>query len=85
MLSKSDQNRAGSHLPIAFTAKTNQVPAQAITLLTGDVAVHGTYEQYQTSQISQDASSISGEGSLCDKPGSLGLHYDVEKNAESGI
>jgi len=53
----SDHNRAGSHLPpkaIAFTAKTNRVPVQSITMLTEEVAIHKTYEQYQTSQIDYD-------------------------------
>jgi hypothetical protein len=88
MLSKNDHNRAGGHLSpqaIASTGKTNRVPAQSNTMLTEEVAIHETYEQYQRSQISLDPSSISGEGSLYVKSDSLRLDYDVEKNAESGI
>jgi hypothetical protein len=54
-------------------------------MLTEEVAIHETYEQYQRSQISLDPSSISGEGSLYVKSDRLRLDYDVEKNAESGI
>jgi hypothetical protein len=54
-------------------------------LQTGEVAIHKTYEQYQTSQISQDASFISGEGSPYDKPGGLGLDYDLDRDAGSRI
>jgi hypothetical protein len=85
MLSKINNNRANGPLPVAFTAKTNTVPAQSFTLQTGEVAIHKTYEQYQTSQISQDASFISGEGSPYDKPGGLGLDYDLDRDAGSRI
>jgi len=71
--------------PIAFaTPRTNRVPAQTITLETVEVAANGTYEQYQTPRTSRNDSSISGEESLCEKPASLGLDYDVERGAESG-
>ena len=87
MLSKSDHDRVNSPLPIAFANKANRVPAQTITLQTEGVAMHKTYEQHQTSQISQDASPISGEGSLGEKPAGLGLDsdYDLERDAESGL
>ena len=84
MLSKSDHNCANSSLPIAFAAKANRVPAQSITLHT-EVTTDKTYERYQTSQISQDASSIRGERSSYDKPGGPGPDYDLERDAESGI
>jgi len=72
--------------PIDFTtSKTNRVPAQPISLGPVEVAEQNTYEQYQTPQTNQYTPSISGEGSLRDKPagGGLGLDYDVEGRAES--
>jgi len=48
-----------------------------------EVAEQETFEQYQTPQTNQYTSSISGEGSLRDKPAGLGFDYDVEGGAES--
>jgi hypothetical protein len=53
-------------------------------LETVEVAIHETYEQYQTSRSSQYSSSVSEEGSLRDKPAALGFDYDIETCAESG-
>jgi hypothetical protein len=82
-ISKGDHSRTDGSHPIVFkTPKTNQVPGQSITLNTVEVVVHRTHEQNQTTQTSQDVSSISGKG-LRDTQAGLGLDYDVERCAES--
>jgi hypothetical protein len=53
-------------------------PAQPISLGPMEEAERKTYEQYQTPQTNQYTSSISREGSLRDKPASLGLDYEVD-------
>ena len=55
-----------------------------MSLETVEVAIHETYEQYQTPQTSQYFSSISREVSLHDEATGLGLDHDMERGIGSG-
>ena len=60
--------------------KSNRDPAQLTSV---EVAQPMIYEQYETSQTSQQTSTICGERSLQDKPAGMELDYDVERAAGS--